>query len=275
MSGNICSFPGCDVELAPQKSMNRLIGEEAHIKGEKPTAPRYDPHQTEVERKSYENRILLCPTHHTLIDANPDEWTAIRLVQMKKGHENQVRQNRQFPVFVDDIKKVLQKYEVPEDVHTPATDLIGDLIDVKIFRVDASKEGGINTNILLKSGQRVTFFARGLISYDGSRQQFTTPEGIICNEYGIPIMEEDDKGNKSMVVWPHPEAYKTNGTTLGRIGSLIGWVGDYSEQRTFLIGSKWEMIVENDGYLFLMVNDAKGTYEDNNGEYRVEIRVLE
>ena len=38
-SGNMCSFPGCGFELAKEKKVNRVIGEEAHIKGEKPTAP--------------------------------------------------------------------------------------------------------------------------------------------------------------------------------------------------------------------------------------------
>ena len=52
-SGNICSFPGCGFELAREKKAKRVIGEEAHIKGEKPTAPRYDPNQTQEERESY------------------------------------------------------------------------------------------------------------------------------------------------------------------------------------------------------------------------------
>jgi hypothetical protein len=35
--------------------MNRVIGEEAHIRGEKPSAARYDPHQSEEERERYNN----------------------------------------------------------------------------------------------------------------------------------------------------------------------------------------------------------------------------
>jgi hypothetical protein len=275
-SGNICSYPGCGVELAPEKKLNRLIGEEAHIKGEKPSAPRYDPKQTEEERESYENRILLCPTHHTEIDADPKMWTVSRLQQIKHEHEQQVRLNRQYPQILDDIKKLLQRYEVPEDVDMlSVSDVIEDASAVTVVRVDASKEGGIKTNLLLKSGQRVAFFARGLISYDNSGRHFTTPEGILCNEYGIPFLFKDESGNTGLSVWPHPKAYKTNGTELGRIGSLIGWIGNYSEQGAFLIGSKREIEASQDGYLHLMVNDAKGTYEDNDGEYRVDIRILE
>ncbi|HAY96656.1 HNH endonuclease, partial [Shewanella sp.] len=45
----------------------------AHIKGNKLGSNRYDPEQTDVERDSYENLILLCPTHHTLIDKAENE----------------------------------------------------------------------------------------------------------------------------------------------------------------------------------------------------------
>ena len=76
-----------------------------------------------------------------------------------------------------------------------------------------------------------------------------------------------------MVVLPHPGAYKTNGNEPGLIGSLIGWIGKYTEQGAFLIGSKREIQVNQNGDLYLMVNDAKGTYSDNDGEFRVEIKL--
>ncbi len=63
-SGNICSYPGCNVELVQERRTDRVVGEEAHIKGEKPLASRYDPNQTPEERMGYENHVLLCPTHH-------------------------------------------------------------------------------------------------------------------------------------------------------------------------------------------------------------------
>jgi hypothetical protein len=87
-SGNICSFPDCGTELAQEKKVNRVIGEEAHIKGERPGAPRYDPAQSSEERETTENRILLCPTHHTEIDSDPESWPVERLKRMKANHGN-------------------------------------------------------------------------------------------------------------------------------------------------------------------------------------------
>lgn len=274
-SGNICSFPDCRVELAQQKKANRVIGEEAHIKGEKASAPRYDPNQSHEERESYENCILLCPTHHTEIDADEKTWTVSKLHQMKAAHEQQISRNQHHPQLMDELKKLVQRYQAPEDAFAVSViDVIEDPSSTKTVRVDASQEGGINTNILLFAGQTVAFFARGLITYNGGHH-FATPEGILCNEYGVPYLSNDESGAGGIAVWPHPEAYKTNGNELGCIGSLIGWVGHYTDQEAFRIGSKREIQVSKTGYLYLMVNDAKGTYNDNNGEFLVEIRILE
>jgi hypothetical protein len=52
-----------------------IIGEICHIEGEGGKSARYNPNMTQEERKSFNNLILLCPTHHTLIDKNPIEYT--------------------------------------------------------------------------------------------------------------------------------------------------------------------------------------------------------
>jgi hypothetical protein len=54
----------------------------------------------------------------------------------------------------------------------------------------------------------------------------------------------------------------------------MGWIGTYTEQGAFLIGSKREIQVSETGNLYLMVNDAKGTYSDNDGEFRVDIKLI-
>jgi hypothetical protein len=271
-SGNICSFLDCNTELVPEKRANMVIGEEAHIKGEKPTAPRYDPSQSPEGRNSSENRILLCPTHHTEIDADSEKWTVERLIDMKTEHEQQIIWNRQHPVLMDELKKLVQRYE-PDDkfLNLVVPDMIEDTTEVITVRVDASKEGGLNTNIRVLPGQKIAFFARGLISYDGGHH-FTTPEGILCNELSLPIMTKDADGNNTLVIFPHEKAYKTDGGDLGRVGSLFGWINAYSPERAFRIGSRREIEVTEKGSLYLAVNDAMGKYSDNDGEFRVDIR---
>lgn len=274
-SGNTCSFPGCGVELAPEERGNKVIGEEAHIKGEKPGTPRYDPQQSDSdeERESYENRILLCPTHHTEIDAYSDKWPVERLLQIKGEHEQQIKTNQQFPELMDNLKRLVQQYDGPEPSAYPAPEMMNNQKEIKVVRIDASIEQGINTQIKVASGQRVRFLARGLISFD-SRVNFTTPEGVLCNEYGFPLLVNDPSGNTGYAVLASEAAYRTDGDDLGRAGSLYGWINTYAPEKAFFIGSKREIEVTEDGYLSLAVNDAKGTYGDNDGEFRVDIQVI-
>lgn len=93
-SGNYCAFPNCEQKLAQKgkQGKNIIIGEEAHIKGEKPGAARYDSKMTDKERNCYQNRILLCPTHHTLVDSDVKLYTVERLLQIKEEHEKWVRE---------------------------------------------------------------------------------------------------------------------------------------------------------------------------------------
>lgn len=64
-----------------------LTGEVCHIKGARPGSARYDACQTDVERHAYANLVLMCPTHHTVIDDDEGAYTVERLWNMKAAHE--------------------------------------------------------------------------------------------------------------------------------------------------------------------------------------------
>lgn len=66
-----------------------LIGEGCHIKGTRPGSARYDSGQTDVERHAYANLVLMCPTHHTVIDDDEEAYTVERLYKIKAAHEAQ------------------------------------------------------------------------------------------------------------------------------------------------------------------------------------------
>jgi hypothetical protein len=83
-SGNRCAFPGCN---RPLVEGDVLVAEVCHICGEKPGAARYNPSQTEAERQAYDNLIVLCPTHHTIIDGDERTYTVDALHEMKRAHE--------------------------------------------------------------------------------------------------------------------------------------------------------------------------------------------
>ena len=79
---NQCYFPGC-IEQIYNCENDVLLGEICHIEAKNPSGPRYNPNCTEESLDSFENLILLCPNHHTLIDKNEDEFNVEKLQKIE------------------------------------------------------------------------------------------------------------------------------------------------------------------------------------------------
>lgn len=90
-SGGICAFPHCNESLSPVDS-EALIGEIAHIVAVSSDGPRGDSQYPQDKLNTYENLILLCPTHHTLVDDGSCQYSADDLRKWKEDHENWVNQ---------------------------------------------------------------------------------------------------------------------------------------------------------------------------------------
>jgi tetratricopeptide (TPR) repeat protein len=88
-SASLCAI--CHVPLIVEGSKDShasIIGEEAHIVGRSIQGPRGN--DEEQERWSYDNFILLCPSDHSLIDAQSQTYSSSRLRQIKRDHESWV-----------------------------------------------------------------------------------------------------------------------------------------------------------------------------------------
>src|SRR5689334_13378297 len=94
-SGGRCAFAACrrvlTVSGAPPDRLV-VIGEMAHIVGDKVGGPRGDHELSDRERDRYENLILLCNTHHQLVDSQPETYTIGRLRGLKEDHERWVEE---------------------------------------------------------------------------------------------------------------------------------------------------------------------------------------
>ena len=88
-SGGVCAFPGCDAPLV-DRSSGAVLGDVCHIHAVSAGGPRHKSELTDEERGSPANLIALCPTHHRLVDAKPDEYSAELLIKMKQEHEARV-----------------------------------------------------------------------------------------------------------------------------------------------------------------------------------------
>lgn len=94
---NICAYPGCRQELTIDGAdattgaqLVTVVAQEAHIRSARPKGPRYDPAYPKRALDTYDNLVLLCPTHHTMIDANNGAgYTVETLIKMRTDHERQ------------------------------------------------------------------------------------------------------------------------------------------------------------------------------------------
>jgi hypothetical protein len=92
-SGNRCTI--CKNELVVDSSGQddeSVIADECHIISSKPNGPRHDTLYPVDKLDSYDNMILLCRTHHKMVDDQTATFTANILRQMKSNHEVWVSQ---------------------------------------------------------------------------------------------------------------------------------------------------------------------------------------
>ena len=117
-----CSYPGCGVVCMDSNGLS-VIGEMAHVIAKKPTGPRGLP---EGGEDSYNNLILLCPTHHRKIDKSPEgTFTKDVLLEWKKNHEANVAAALASPTFktmnevAEYIKKLLIENRATWETYGP------------------------------------------------------------------------------------------------------------------------------------------------------------
>lgn len=86
VSSNRCAFPKCQNNLVDSQS-GKVVGRICHIAASSSGGPRFDSQQTDLERHSFENLVLMCPIHHDVIDSDPESYTVVRLKSIKMTHE--------------------------------------------------------------------------------------------------------------------------------------------------------------------------------------------
>lgn len=93
LSGNQCAHPNCSRQLLAEDHQS-IIGKICHIEAASKNGPRYNPNMSDDERRSYDNLILLCDEHHTIIDNRKSEhkYPVSLLKQWKQEHEQKVFQ---------------------------------------------------------------------------------------------------------------------------------------------------------------------------------------
>ena len=92
-SGGVCCFPECDVSCVDEtESGNTItIGQIAHIEAESDNGPRANPSLSDQERNAFPNLIVLCPTHHRIVDTDENTYTVEKMREWKAHRARVVR----------------------------------------------------------------------------------------------------------------------------------------------------------------------------------------
>ncbi|MBX9659368.1 MAG: hypothetical protein K2X00_12435 [Nitrospiraceae bacterium] len=94
LSAARCAFPECRRQLVQESTSVdpiAIVGEIAHINAYGVNGPRANPSIQPADVNKYPNLVLLCPTHHTVVDKQHNTYTAGDLIAWKTNHETWVR----------------------------------------------------------------------------------------------------------------------------------------------------------------------------------------
>ena len=91
VSGGTCYWPKppCKVRVTVDVDGDMVLNVEiAHIRGAHRNGPRYVESMEDEERRRFGNLLLLCPSHHRVIDVlRPDDFSIDELIKWKKNRE--------------------------------------------------------------------------------------------------------------------------------------------------------------------------------------------
>jgi hypothetical protein len=128
-AGGICAV--CKGRLSQESTPGPVpIGEAAHIVAESPDGPRGGSQLTVEERDGYTNRILLCPTDHTIIDRSPTDFPIERLHIIKRDHELWVEQQ---------LSVADERNRVAQEVYASLVDAAAEACDFENWHEWASR----------------------------------------------------------------------------------------------------------------------------------------
>ena len=115
-SAYFCNRPECRrLTIGPASDPTKSLssGVAAHICAASPGGPRFDPEQTEEERKSIDNAIWLCHTCSDLVDKDEHQFPKELLREWKVRHREFISSGGGVPRLPDIILKTLGGLTLP------------------------------------------------------------------------------------------------------------------------------------------------------------------
>lgn len=129
-SGNRCAFPGCNAILVNER--NQFVANVCHIEAAEEGGERFNPLQSNEDRRRYENLLLLCYPHH--VETNEVDLYSVDRLQTIKAEHEQVFGQKPYKIDESLLHKVafeMEQYwiqvEALHRLHVAESDLAMDI----------------------------------------------------------------------------------------------------------------------------------------------------
>lgn len=168
LSGNECSEPNCKRHVVAEDGTT-VVGKVCHIEGASSKGPRYREEMTNDERRSFNNLILLCDEHHSIVDnkKNEGKYPKKLLFTWRQNHIRKVKPLlldneydlantiKEFGKKIDSLKSDLynsRKKQIPKEITSipriEADEILGRANDL----LKINKHFLTNNQVLLVNG---------------------------------------------------------------------------------------------------------------------------
>lgn len=176
LAGGHCELCGKNVAVDHLLGNQGKFAEVAHIEADSPKGPRYNASQTDSERNSVANLMLLCPVCHKDIDNNPEEFGVEYLKARKRFYEDSVKETVDVigPTCTDVIILAMavgsNKMAVPErDWRRALVEAGVSIGDAHVFDASEGVPDGFGPSTLRELEKRVALY-REVIHTDKARR---------------------------------------------------------------------------------------------------------
>ena len=195
-SGNECAFPECPNKIVD--SDGTLIGELCHIEAALPGGERFNKNQTNEQRRSFDNLLLMCSNHHKVTN-NVNKYPVKKLKKIKDEHESR------FTYIIDKMQESFKDFLEDQEIIECLS--LEKLLPAEIYNLsDKELEVSLNElNQLANKLKDVTKGAKELLSIIINRAHDTNRDpGFYSSEITVDELAAITKTSKKTL---HPNLF--------------------------------------------------------------------
>lgn len=158
-----CYFQRCSKPVVEETEGQQLVAVQiAHIMGANEGSARYDPDMSDTQRAAFSNLMLMCTTHHKLIDGPmSDEYPAELLQNWKADHEPGIGAFAEDDITADNLELLLETFMAKL---APFREVVVDLEATLWIPGNTAKIPFKDLPVVLEHNSHLRSLARGVVT---------------------------------------------------------------------------------------------------------------